>query len=218
MPHPRLRIRALMALVMVLGGAFGWVVHRAHTQRDAIAAIVRSGGKAFYDWEIKEVSGRLGATVRMDRNAKPRWPKWLIDTLGPDYLCDVRVVHLGPDSTDSVMRSVGRLTRLGYLTMESSSSLTDAGMAHLRDLDGLKLLAVSSGSTVTRTGLENLRGKVQLEQLMISDIHLTDDDIVPLEELVNLRHLLLDGSQITSAGLARLARMTQLRQLRLGGS
>src|SRR5262249_2149905 len=40
-PVPRRRwlrpsVRALMALVLVLGGALGWVVHRANVQRDAV--------------------------------------------------------------------------------------------------------------------------------------------------------------------------------------
>ena len=38
-----------MALVLLLGGGLGWVVHCARVQRDAVSAIRRAGGNVFYD-------------------------------------------------------------------------------------------------------------------------------------------------------------------------
>ena len=35
----RISVRGLMALVLIVGGGLGWVIHRAHVQRDAVAAI-----------------------------------------------------------------------------------------------------------------------------------------------------------------------------------
>ena len=33
----RISVRGLMALVLIVGGGLGWVIHRAHVQRDAVA-------------------------------------------------------------------------------------------------------------------------------------------------------------------------------------
>ena len=51
LPRVRLSIRALCAVVLAFGVALGWVVHRARVQRDAVAAIERSIGRVFYDWQ-----------------------------------------------------------------------------------------------------------------------------------------------------------------------
>ena len=48
-PRVRLSVRVLMVLVLVLGGGFGWVVHRVRVQREAVAAISRTGGLVWYD-------------------------------------------------------------------------------------------------------------------------------------------------------------------------
>ena len=47
----RLSVRGLMILVLILGGGLGWIVHRAKTQRVAVAAIEKAGGWVRYDWE-----------------------------------------------------------------------------------------------------------------------------------------------------------------------
>ena len=39
----RISLRVLMALVLALGGLFGWVAHRARAQREAVRAIVEAG-------------------------------------------------------------------------------------------------------------------------------------------------------------------------------
>lgn len=212
------RLRTLLVIVLVTGGGLGWLVHRAHTQRDIVAAIVRSGGKAYYDWELREISTTSGSSLSPARNAKSRWPKWLLDVVGPDYLDDVRVVHLDKSDTDTdkVLASVGRLKRLDVLRV-SGANLTDAGMAHLRGLNSLRNLSLH-GDKITRAGLENLRGMVRLERLSIDDAPLADDDLVPLEGLVNVRYLWLSNSRITSAGLAHLRGMTRLTSLGVGGS
>ena len=45
LPRVQSSVRALMALVLALGVGLGWFVHRAQVQRDAVAAILRAGGR-----------------------------------------------------------------------------------------------------------------------------------------------------------------------------
>ena len=47
----RLSVRGLIVLVLVIGAGLGWIVHQAHVQRDAVAAIKNAGGSVKYDWE-----------------------------------------------------------------------------------------------------------------------------------------------------------------------
>ncbi len=76
--HARLRlsVRGLMVLVLVLGVGFGWVVHRARVQREAVAAIRRARGEVRYDRKFLSYDEELGG---------PSWKKWLVVHLGIDY-------------------------------------------------------------------------------------------------------------------------------------
>ena len=47
----RFRLRSLVILVLLVGGALGWFVHRARVQRNAVAAVKSIGGQAVYDFE-----------------------------------------------------------------------------------------------------------------------------------------------------------------------
>jgi len=48
----RISARGLVILVLVIGTGLGWIVRKAHVQRDAVAAI-KNAGAIFvtYDWQ-----------------------------------------------------------------------------------------------------------------------------------------------------------------------
>ena len=73
----RFSMRGLIVLLVVIGVALGWLVRGARNQREAVAAIRKTGGLVSYDWESKN-----GKWVR---NGRPWAPKWLVDALGVDY-------------------------------------------------------------------------------------------------------------------------------------
>jgi internalin A len=75
-------MRALMMLALVPGCGPGWIVRRAHFQRDAVAALKRAGGHVWYDW----YSDDHGFFIK---DLPPGWPKWLVDRIGVDYFGDV---------------------------------------------------------------------------------------------------------------------------------
>ena len=114
-PRLRLSVRGLMVLVLVLGGGFGWVVHRARVQREAVAAIKRAGGEVSYD----------GSSSVTTRARGPSWKKWLVVHLGIDYFENATEVGfyaasgwhtaghpLGKDVNDAMMAEVGKLRGL----------------------------------------------------------------------------------------------------------
>src|SRR5690349_16940796 len=122
----RLSVQTLMILTLILGGGLGWVVHNAHVQRDAVAAIERTGGRVRYDWEVLPNGG-------LNANGKPSWPKWVVERLGVDYFGHVVEVVLGKKATDTDMAAVAQFDRLRIFN-DGKSGVTDAGLAALREL------------------------------------------------------------------------------------
>jgi hypothetical protein len=129
---PRLSIRGLMILVLVLGGGIGWVARHAKMQRNAVRGVSAAGGVR-YNWQY--VSGKY------EPKASPPGPMWLRDIVGPDLLDTVVVVWLrGPDADYRVMSHVVALPGVERFNLagQTSPSLTAAGMARIGQLPRLQ--------------------------------------------------------------------------------
>jgi hypothetical protein len=100
----RFGLRALLVLIVVIGGWLGWIAHSARVQREAVAAIEKAGGWSAYDWEWRD-----GSRIP---NGKPWGPKWLVDFIGVDHFGSVVAVGLPQVASDAVMVHVGHLSRL----------------------------------------------------------------------------------------------------------
>ena len=208
----RLSVRALIVLVLAIGGGLGWIVHRVRTQRLAVAAIERAGGRVGYYWKWYDPTTNPPTPL-----AKP-WPKWLVDAVGVDYLADVVGVQLsGYDqrvrATDDLMTEVGKLDRLRELDLNGCESVTDAGLAHLRGLSRLRVLKLMD-SGIKGPGLANLEGMAELRELELHQVPVTDADLAHLSGLTHLEKLGLSGPGITDVGLAHLGSLN-LQWLRL---
>ncbi len=130
-----LSVRALMVLVLILGGGLGWVVHRARVQRDAVAAIERAGGSVSYFWNWDAPNTARGRAI-------PPWLRPLVNTLGPDYFAGVDDVRPSDQLDDALMAHVGRLHGLRTLQIFGGRSLTDTGLVHLKGLKRLEMLSI----------------------------------------------------------------------------
>ena len=209
-PSLRLSIRAMMALILLLGGGLGWVIHRARVQRLAVEAVRRTGGGVAYDFQ--RVPGKPN-----NNRAEPNAPKWLVDRLGVDYFGDVVQVLLLPKATDAEMAHVGRLPKLRSFNATTASEITDAGAAHLAGLVDLERINLS-GTKVTGAALANFRGMSQLKGLSVIALRISDADLAQLEGLTGLESLFLSSTQVTDAGLAHLAGLVNLKQLWLNST
>src|SRR5262245_5025697 len=114
----RISVRGMMALVLIVGVGLGWVIHRAHVQRDAVAAITRAGGQVMYDWQYRD-GRRVSFGV-------PGGPRWLARILGPHYFDSVTHVILLGRVTDADMDAVTSLDRVERLLL-NTSGLSGAG-------------------------------------------------------------------------------------------
>jgi len=206
----RLSLRVLMALVLVMGGGLGWVVYRPSVQRRAVAAIRAAGGRVDYEWDWN----RPHANQQGD---KSRWPRWLFNTLGPDYFGDVVGVYFtGPivKADDALMAQIGRLHHLESLYLTGGSGVTDAGLVHLRNLPRLERLGLSS-TGVKGPGLIHIQGLTRLKNLDLINLPVADADLAHLAGLTSLEDLMITGPGVTDAGMTHLAGLTNLKTLQI---
>jgi hypothetical protein len=128
-----------MALVVILGCAFGLVAHRirlARVQRDAVASIERAGGEVGYDFFWEEgisFNNRLVA------------PKWMADRIGVDHFGSVK--HVIVDITSLKSR-----VKRGGAFLGDPKLADDRMMAQIGRLNALEMLAIS-GASATNAGL-----------------------------------------------------------------
>ncbi len=61
--YVRISVRALIIMVLTIGGGLGLVVRQSQTQRDAVAAITKAGGIVQYDWEKRSSGPKSAALV-----------------------------------------------------------------------------------------------------------------------------------------------------------
>jgi hypothetical protein len=77
----------------------------------------------------------------------------------------------GTSVTDAGLVHLKKAEKLESLTL--SAGVTDAGMAHLSGLTNLRCLSLT-GTKVTDSGLEQIAGLPQLETLYVADTQITD--------------------------------------------
>jgi internalin A len=214
-PRVRLSVRAMMALILILGAGLGWVVHRANVQRDAVAAITtprrNTRGRVYYDWQFS--AGKFAVAAR------PRGPKWLRDALGPDMFDTVVIVTIeGENVDDEFLENVGKLHGVEKVDLvgHAAPDLTPAGMAQLWTLPRLKTLN-TRGVAIPRGFVTGLAGRTGLRHLWLPQAAVTDDEMAIIGGFTDLEVLQLDGSNVTDRGFAHVANLKKLTILDMSG-
>ncbi len=201
--RPRLTLGVMMALVAAIGGALGWIAHRARVQREAVAAIVRAGGDVFYDGE--------SGSVRL----RPRGPDWLRGFIGRDYFDTVVSVSADtPAADDAVVAQIGRLTEVRGLYLQGST-VTDAGLASLAGMHELRTLHLDMPN-VHGPGLRHLSGLRGIKNLHLYRTPITDESLAYLAPLTAIERLSFRSSHISDAGMTHVAGLPSLKILWLG--
>ena len=199
-----LSLRALVVLVLALGGVMGWLANRANVQRAAVAEIEKSGAKVWYDWEWSN---------GLATGASLAWPEWLVRLVGHDYFGRVVAVSLTSRASDADLVQVGRFERLERLDVHASA-VTSAGLAalkHLRRLQSLQLVR----TRIDDAGVAQLEGFRNLRMLSLSGSGVTDQGLSHLAGLTQLEDLDLSATAVGDAGLAVLRNVTRLKTLDL---
>jgi internalin A len=221
---PRVSVRALMTLVLVVGGGIGWTVTTARSariQRAAVADVESAGGYVFYDCDRDP---KRVVHVRMQAYHKYRPRAQNMPELKPpprfgiDYCHNVvEIVLYGILEDDELVR-IGRFPRVEKVWHAGSSHwVSDAGLAHLHGLARLRELDLSN-SSITDAGLVHLKGMTSLRQLNLSRTRITDAGLVHVRGLTSLERLGLRGTDVGTAGVVYLKELTNLRLLDLCGT
>ncbi len=193
-------------LVILVAVCLGWMVNSARRQRATVRAIVLSGGGVQYDWQYRNGNPVKGRSAR--------WPKWLEDRLGSDFLDDVTWVKVGLRGiSDAELLQVGYLTQLEELHV-SGSRTTDAGLANLEGLGKLRSLFLY-GPEFTDTALAHLKRLTRLRRLGLSNCLVTEAGLAHLNELHSLQTLALTNCKLGDAALVQLQWHSGLLELGL---
>ena len=223
----QLSIRALMVVILVLGGGFGWLAHlvrQARIQGSAVTAITKAGGSVLYDWQFENGNVRVkpgGNTISYE---VPGWPNWLVDRLGVDAFGSVTDVSfrrspMNPSANEIALAlaEVGKLNRLKHLTFVLTP-VSDAGLAHLEGLSNLESLMLRGQNGVTDAGVAHLARMTSLKGLYLENSQISDAGLAYVSRLTGLETLNLARTRIGDAGLAQLDGLARLETLGLDGT
>src|SRR5262249_15460346 len=94
------------------------------------------------------------------------------------------------------------LTKLRMLALDGSS-VTDAGLEHLKGLTGLQYLSLTN-TGITDAGLEHLEGLTELQSLFLKNTSISDAGLEHLKGLTGLRQLWLVQTQVSEAAARKL--------------
>jgi hypothetical protein len=100
----RVSVRALIVLVLVIGGGLGCLVHSARVQREAVAAINQAGGCVLYDWNWKD--GEWWP------DEKPFAPQWIVDRIGVDYFGHPAAAYISQEGWAAALPYGGQLSQV----------------------------------------------------------------------------------------------------------
>jgi len=116
---------AVIVLLSVGLGWFGWKLREAERQRRAVEAIEEVGGYVCYDYQWDG--------YYQNWTAEPPAPAWLREWVGEDVLSHVVVIWLaGKPVGDEMLAHVQGLTNLEYLDL-TSTQVTSQGIKELQE-------------------------------------------------------------------------------------
>jgi hypothetical protein len=232
-----LSVRALMVLVLILGGGFGWTVNRANRRAESVDAIRRAKGVVYFDYQY---NGQFNPA------AKPWTPSWLSAVLREEFFHDVTMVIGSPGMLDfsqceakdadaawEAIQGCDRLQRLRIANPPPGATLS--GLLRLKKLlvstttpgEGppIRLATLPSLSEVHFGGpgvndsiTVELAKLPSLSILLLPNTRITDAGLSRICDLPGLEWLSLDHSEITDAGLTSLVRVKALKILDLDGN
>jgi Leucine Rich repeat len=200
-------LRSLLIFMVICAIPCAWLakkIERKGREREALAAIVKSGGLVQFDYEAL-----IGAN--------PPGPAWLRKLLGENFFCDVEYVFLsGKNFDDTALEPLSALTKLEMLDL-GRSNITDAGLDHLKGLSELSHLILNR-TRIDNAGLERLTGLAELRGLELWRTNVSDAGLEYLRGFAHLQALGLKETAVSDAGIVHLKQLRQLQRLDLRGT
>jgi hypothetical protein len=210
-------LRSLLILTLICAVGSAWVARRIEQkrkEREIVAAIIKSGGEVYYDYQVDPAGIVHGGAERLT----PTSPEWLRQLFGDNFFNDVKSVRfIGRDAQLEPLKEFAQLQTLDL----SHSTVTDAGLIHLEGLPHLERLCLGLGTlkiNVTDAGLKHVKGLTQLRDLFLDETKITDAGLENVRGLTDLRSLYLGRTTVTDSGTKNLKGLTQLQELLLSNN
>jgi hypothetical protein len=213
-------LRSLLLLVVVFAVPCSWLateMEQARKQRAAVEASRGLGWTVAYDYENYE---RLSTSFfepasdllawPFPEDFQPPGPAWLCQILGEDFFTEPAYVGIFTGAYGTDLRHLTVLKGLKGLALWGKG-ITDPMLGHVEGMKNLRSLRLCSPD-LTDASLRHLEGLEKIESLDLV-IPVTDKGLRYIEELTNLRSLVLVHTEVTDAGLVRLKSLTKLRKL-----
>lgn len=133
--RPRLRLSLLGLLSLTAGAAIAITAWRRSAERQEIfvEGILDCGGNVAYEWQID------ASKHDFKKNAKPLYPKWLVDWIGQHYFHSVffAQIDLSEDKAAdlSFLRFGDSLDELSLIRGDPSGRLDSAFLPNLKRID-----------------------------------------------------------------------------------
>ncbi|MBT7171456.1 MAG: hypothetical protein HN909_06770, partial [Phycisphaerales bacterium] len=102
------------------------------------------------------------------------------------------------------LKQLSLCSKICGLILSDNSTVTDAGLVHLKSLPNLRSLSLSTIKGVSDAGLAHLKSIKTLEYLGLRETAITDAGLALLRDMANLKTLNLNMTKVTDAGLAHL--------------
>jgi hypothetical protein len=170
-PRPRVFVRVIIGIVLVIGMAAGYVAmgrQKAAKQAEAIEAVVQAGGRVYLDYQWHN--------DQPVPDAQPPQAMWLRRLVGDAMLNHAVAVDLrGVKQPDAVAQSLLLLPYLRHINA-AGSSVSDASLAIWRRMPGLTQLDLH-GTRITDAGVEYLSHLRQLKRVDLTDTSVSNDAV-----------------------------------------
>lgn len=131
-----------------------------------------------------------------------------------DDFNNVVSLRINPDTPLSALKHVAALPKLKKLGLPVTDA-TDEDLVHLRGAIGLEELILSGNKAITDAGLKNLENLVQLKQLLLTDVPIDGSGMAALGRLEHLEVLNLAYTKMEDANTPHLGKLTGMKVLDL---
>jgi Leucine-rich repeat (LRR) protein/beta-lactamase regulating signal transducer with metallopeptidase domain/tetratricopeptide (TPR) repeat protein len=209
----RLRSLGLSNCAGITGAAVGYLKEMKSLQQIALYGISISDG-ALADLKAALPKAQIFVTPKTQDQA----PSDQSEQTNPARVQPAQgttvTLRNGTDADLATLKDVQQITRLDL----SDSSVTDAGLARLKEMTGLRDLYLNNCTNITDAGLINLKDCKNLTALSIGNTRITEAGLALLKEMKGLQVLDLRFIKITPAGLAQVKEMKSLTNLVLQGT
>ncbi|MGD0897974.1 MAG: hypothetical protein ABR915_09055 [Thermoguttaceae bacterium] len=196
-------LRTLLLLMLLVSVGMSLVANRmrrAERQREAVAAIKRSGGLVWYEHE----DGRPFPSP-----TPPPGPLWLRRLLGDDFFRRVVAAYVASDADFKYLGQLDCLTRVCC-----RGTLGETGLMHILELRHPRDPSTPENAEVSPE-FEILTTLTKLEDLDLDLTNIGDAELERIKAMPRLHRLDLSGTEITDAGLRHLEELPRLQQLYL---